>query len=76
MSRPTRREERRAAWEASGAPAVQERLRIALAGVGVDLRAYSALVRVGNNGEFGATVLLFGPDLDAVIEALERGTPA
>jgi hypothetical protein len=64
--------------EAPGAPSVmmsqkfQERLRLALEGLGVDMREVIVLVKVDSKGRF-FNVMLSGPDLDAVIEALESG---
>lgn len=70
---PSKREQRRADWEASGAPQVQARLRAALVAVGVDLSDYAALVGTTNRpGEFRTTIMLSGADLDALIAALER----
>lgn len=73
----TRREQRRAAWVASGAPQVQDRLLAALEAVGVDLNVYTAMVaNRAQPGDFQATIIVHGPDLDALIEALERAKPA
>jgi hypothetical protein len=75
---PSKRQQKREEWVASGAPEVQERLREALRHVGVDLHEYTALVspRQGPHaGTFQATILVAGADLDALIAALEHGAP-
>lgn len=68
----TRREQRRAEWEASGAPEAQARLRAALAAAGVDVPDIRAAVNGTTTSALHATVIVFGDELEALTAALER----
>ena len=72
MTGVSKREERRAAWEASGAPEAQARLRAALAAAGVDVPDLRASVNGTPDTLLHATVVVIGAELEALIAALER----
>jgi hypothetical protein len=70
----TRRQLRREAWEASGAPQAQERLRAALAAAGVEVPDLRAVVDGGGTptAKLHATIAFMGDELDQLVAALER----
>lgn len=67
-----KREQRRAAWETSGAPEAQARLRAALAAAGVDVPDLRASVNGTPDSNLHATVIVIGAELETLIGALER----
>lgn len=74
MKPATRRQQRREAWVASGAPEAQQALRDALAAAGVDVPDLRAVVDGGGTptAKLTATVIVIGGELDQLVAALER----
>lgn len=74
MKPATRRQQRREAWVASGAPEAQDKLRAALAAAGVDVPDLRAVVDGGGtpHAKLTGTVVFIGDELDQVVAALER----